>query len=201
MLKLKCIGVQVGSKARFCGDVSFCINRISKVVFGKGLIITGGYNINALSPSERSYILVRKNTELIIGNNCGFSSICISVHDSIRIGNNVIIGANTRLNDSNDHCINYLERRMERECKDWSKLNIDHAPIVIEDDVFIGAHCIISKGITIGARSIVAAGSVVVKSIPSDEVWGGNPAKFIKKVVKLGNEDYCISRGIGKSDF
>ena len=182
LLKLKCIGVQVGSKARFCGDVSFCINRISKVVFGKGLIITGGYNINALSPSERSYILVRKNTELIIGNNCGFSSICISVHDSIRIGNNVIIGANTRLNDSNDHCINYLERRMERECKDWSKLNIDHAPIVIEDDVFIGAHCIISKGITIGARSIVAAGSVVVKSIPSDEVWGGNPAKFIKKL-------------------
>ena len=182
LLKLKCIGVQVGSKARFCGDVSFCINRISKVVFGKGLIITGGYNINALSPSERSYILVRKNTELIIGNNCGFSSICISVHDSIRIGNNVIIGANTRLNDSNDHCINYLERRMERECKDWSKLNIDHAPIVIEDDVFIGAHCIISKGITIGARSIVAAGSVVVKSIPSDEVWGGNHAKFIKKL-------------------
>lgn len=99
-----------------------------------------------------------------------------------RIGNNVVIGANTRLNDSNDHCINYLERRMERECKDWSKLNIDHAPIVIEDDVFIGACCIISKGITIGARSIVAAGSVVVKSIPADEVWGGNPAKFIKKV-------------------
>lgn len=182
LLKLRCIGVQVGRKARFCGDVCFCINKNSKVVFGKGLIITGGYNINALSPSERSYILVRKNTELIIGDNCGFSSICMSVHDSIRIGNNVIIGANTRLNDSNDHSINYLERRMEREYKDWSKLNIDHAPIIIEDDVFIGAHCIISKGITIGARSIVAAGSVVVKSIPSDEVWGGNPAKFIKKL-------------------
>lgn len=182
LLKLRCIGVQVGRKARFCGDVWFCINKKSRVVFGKGLIITGGYNINALSPSERSYILVRKNTELIIGDNCGFSSICISVHDSIIIGNNVIIGANTRLNDSNDHSINYLERRMEREYRDWSKLNIDHAPIIIEDDVFIGAHCIISKGITIGARSIVAAGSVVVKSIPSDEVWGGNPAKFIKKL-------------------
>ena len=169
LLKLNSLGVVVGGKARFCGDVVFCINRPSKVVFGKGLIITGGYSINALSPSERSCILVRKDTELIIGDNCGFSSICISVHDSIRI-------------DSNGHCINYLERRMERECKDWSKLNIDHAPIVIEDDVFIGACCIISKGITIGARSIVAAGSVVVKSIPADEVWGGNPAKFIKKV-------------------
>lgn len=78
-----------------------------------------------------------------------------------------------------------MERREERVYKDWSKLNIDHAPIVIEDDVFIGAHCIISKGVTIGARSIVAAGSVVVKSIPPDEVWGGNPARFIKKVIKL----------------
>lgn len=182
LLKLNCLGVKVGCKARFCGDVSFRINKPSKVIFGKGLIITGGYNINALSPSEHSCILVRKDTELIIGDNCGFSSICISVHDSIRIGSNVIIGANTRLNDSNGHCINYLERRMERRYKDWSKLNIDHAPIVIEDDVFIGACCIISKGITIGARSIVAAGSVVVKSIPPDEVWGGNPAKFIKKL-------------------
>lgn len=46
----------------------------------------------------------------------------------------------------------------------------------------LGHTDIISNGITIGARSIVAAGSVVVKSIPSDEVWGGNPAKFIKKL-------------------
>lgn len=182
LFKLNCLGVRVGSKARFCGDMSFRINKPSKVVLGKGLIITGGYSINALSPSERSCILVRKDTELIIGDNCGFSSICISVYNSIRIGNNVIIGANTKLNDSNGHCINYLERRKEREYKDWSKLNIDHAPIVIEDDVFIGAHCIISKGVTIGARSIVAAGSVVVKSIPPDEVWGGNPARFIKKL-------------------
>ena len=103
-------------------------------------------------------------------------------HLSVQIGNNVVIGASTKINDSNDHCINYLERREERVYKDWSKLNIDHAPIVIEDDVFIGAHCIISKGVTIGARSIVAAGSVVVKSIPPDEVWGGNPARFIKKL-------------------
>lgn len=182
LLKLRCIGVQVGSKARFCGDVSFSIKKPSRVILGKGLIITGGYNINALSPSERSYILVRKDSKLIIGDNCGFSSIYISVHLSVQIGNNVIIGASTKINDSNDHCINYLERREERVYKDWSKLNIDHAPIVIEDDVFIGAHCIISKGVTIGARSIVAAGSVVVKSIPPDEVWGGNPARFIKKL-------------------
>lgn len=59
---------------------------------------------------------------------------------------------------------------------------IKHAPIKIEDDVFIGARTIITKGVTIGAKSIVAAGSVVVCNIPSGEIWGGNPAKFIMKI-------------------
>ena len=53
---------------------------------------------------------------------------------------------------------------------------------LMKDDVFIGANCYIGKGVIIGDRSIVAAGSVVVKSIPADEIWGGNPAKFIKKI-------------------
>lgn len=55
-------------------------------------------------------------------------------------------------------------------------------PITVEDDVFVGANCIIGKGVTIGARSIIAAGSVVVKSIPKDEIWGGNPTRFIRKI-------------------
>ena len=56
------------------------------------------------------------------------------------------------------------------------------APVIIEDTVFIGAKCIILKGVTIGQNSIVGAGSVVTKSIPADEIWGGNPAKFIRKL-------------------
>ena len=52
----------------------------------------------------------------------------------------------------------------------------------IGEDVFIGAHSIILKGVTIGARSIVGAGSVVTKDIPADEVWAGNPAKCIRKL-------------------
>ena len=54
--------------------------------------------------------------------------------------------------------------------------------ITIEDDVLIGTRSIILKGVTIGARSIVGSGSVVTKSIPSDEIWAGNPAKFIKRI-------------------
>ncbi len=40
----------------------------------------------------------------------------------------------------------------------------------------------ILKGVTVGEESIVAAGAVVVKSIPPGDIWGGNPAKFIRKL-------------------
>ena len=54
---------------------------------------------------------------------------------------------------------------------------------MIEDDVFIGANCIVLKGVTVGARSIIAAGSVVTKSIPADCLAGGNPAKVIRSLL------------------
>ena len=56
------------------------------------------------------------------------------------------------------------------------------APVVIKHDAFIGAGSIILPGVTIGANSIVGAGSVVTKNIPDNQIWGGNPAKYIKDV-------------------
>lgn len=53
-------------------------------------------------------------------------------------------------------------------------------PITVGNDVFIGVRSLIMPGVNIGNRCIVAAGSVVTKDIPSGEVWGGVPARFIK---------------------
>jgi acetyltransferase-like isoleucine patch superfamily enzyme len=60
------------------------------------------------------------------------------------------------------------------------------APIVIEDDVWIGGHVVIVPGVTIGARSVIAAGSVVTKSVPPDVVAGGNPCRVIKPIDNSG---------------
>lgn len=53
-------------------------------------------------------------------------------------------------------------------------------PIVVEDEAWIAADAFVGPGVTIGARSVVAARATVVKDVPPDQVVGGNPARFIK---------------------
>ncbi len=63
-------------------------------------------------------------------------------------------------------------------------------PIIIEDEVWIGARCIISKGVTIGKGAIIGAGSVVVKDVPPYTLAAGNPARAIRQVQSWkGNSD------------
>lgn len=57
-----------------------------------------------------------------------------------------------------------------------------YGEVKIGNNVFIGANAIICHPVTIGDNSVIAAGAVVTKDIPSGEIWGGVPAKFIKKV-------------------
>ena len=66
------------------------------------------------------------------------------------------------------------------EEQDFVKKSVKRAPIVIEDDVWMGAHCIVLKGVRIGARSVIGAGSVVTKDIPSDSIAVGNPARVVR---------------------
>ena len=56
----------------------------------------------------------------------------------------------------------------------------DHKPIRIENDVWIGANCIITAGVRIGEGAVIAAGSVVTKDVVKNTIVGGVPAKFIK---------------------
>ena len=161
-----------------------CYNAVPALQINKNSgKVTFGDNIIFNSYTDHSWnckckIIVTKNAVLHIRDNSGMNGVMIFCSSKIIIGDNVKIGGGTRISDSNHHSLNYFERRDMKN----DAVHAKTSPIYIGDDVFIGANCIINKGVTIGARSIIAAGSVVVKSVPEDEIWGGNPAKFIKKI-------------------
>ena len=93
----------------------------------------------------------------------------------IKIGNDVLLGPNVVLTTAT-HSTDYRIRNAD----DVS--DIMGEPIIIEDNVWIGANCTIMPGVHIGKHSIVAAGSVVTKSVPEDVIVAGVPAKIVKKL-------------------
>ena len=98
----------------------------------------------------------------------------------INFGNNVMIGGNTVIYDTNFHSLDPSLRNTNND-----KVYAKKAAVNIKDNVFIGAHTTILKGVTIGENSVIGACSVVSKDIPPNEIWAGNPAKFIKKIIVL----------------
>lgn len=64
----------------------------------------------------------------------------------------------------------------------WEKPFLKYGAIHIGDNNFIGARTMINPGVSIGHNCVIAANSVVTKNIPSNQVWGGVPAKFIMDI-------------------
>ena len=157
------------------GHIYLNICKFAKVSIGKNLTINSGLGVNPISRNILAQIAVEDGAHLLIGDNCGFSSVCIWSHVKIKIGDNVQIGADSILIDSDAHSVNYLDRREAR----LDVGNKRSEPISIGDDVLIGARCIILKGVTIGARSVIGAGCVLAKDVPDDSIVYGNPAKVI----------------------
>ena len=63
------------------------------------------------------------------------------------------------------------------------EVQVETAPVVIEDNVWIGMNATILKGVTIGRGAVIGAGSVVTKSIPARTVAAGNPARVVRENV------------------
>lgn len=170
--------VKFGKKLRCLGTIVIDIRTNATLEIGNSFNLVSGSMINPLGRNIKSVIRIDQNAKIVIGDNVGMSCICLWAKNEIRIGNNVKLGADVMVLDSDMHSLDYIQRRNHAT----DALNAKSLPISIGNDVFIGTRSIITKGCSIGNRSIIAAGSVVTKSIPVDEIWGGNPAKFIKKI-------------------
>ncbi|MCZ8356643.1 MAG: acyltransferase [Microcystis sp. LE19-388.1G] len=126
-----------------------------------------------------------------IGKNCYIGEKTrIRSANSIKIGNEVMISDDVNIYDTDAHSLNYILRQKEfvevvilnNLIKDAKDVDIQSAPVVIEDHVWIGFNVGILKGVTIGKGAIIGAGSVVTKDVEPFTVVAGNPAKIIKRL-------------------
>lgn len=174
-IKLKGNGAQFSSLSTH-GVPMINVALGGKLVFGKNFTMNNGPYYNKIGRQQPSMFIVTKNGVLNFADNVGISCTAFVCTLKISIGNNVKFGGNCVIYDTDFHSLNFEERR-NPDCDSKKRKSM---PVLIEDDVFIGAHCIILKGVTIGKRSIIGAGSVVSKSIPPNEIWAGNPIRYIK---------------------
>lgn len=169
-------GVEFAS-FRTGGRPCVIIARGGSMHIGKKFAMNNGIKHNPIGAPQPCVFFVDKNCCLSIGENVGISQTALVAKDNLTIGNNVKIGGGTCVYTTDFHSLDAQVRASSDDSK-YSK----KAPVVIEDNVFVGAKSIILKGVTIGRNSIVGAGSVVTKSIPANEIWAGNPARFIRKI-------------------
>lgn len=166
---------------------------------------TKAIGCKGLTVCAKSNIIKDSESTIKIGDNCDILGVlsarkggnikigeCTTIRgnslvgcvNSIDIGNYVIISNNVHIYDNNNHPTNPDIRK--EMCKsgfyspmwDWSLS--DSAPVIIEDNVWIGERATILKGVTIGKGSIVACHSVVTHSVPPYCIIAGNPAKVVK---------------------
>lgn len=155
----------------------FCVsNSKNGISIGDHVSINSSRWSNPIGGDTKTILFAKDHGKIRIGNHCGLSNTTIFASDSIMIGDNVRIGGGTKIYDTDFHWLD-LNRRLNEE-------GGEKRPVVIQNGVFIGAHTIILKGVTVGENSVIGAGSVVTKSIPSGEVWAGNPARFVRKLTQ-----------------
>jgi len=160
----------------------FYKNSKTNLSIGTNLTLRSGFGTNSIGLIQPVLINARSNDcKIIIGNNVGISGSTICALKLIQIGNNVVIGSGCLLIDNDAHNIDPQKRSMPLD-ESYIK------PIIIDDDVFIGARSIILKGVKIGKGAVIGAGSVVSRNVPDYTIFAGNPAKFIANIYSKKDE-------------
>lgn len=166
-------GVSCGKGLRSRGKVYIYNGDLGKIHIGKNVCLNSADWANPIGSGNHIWIqMVGRESSLSIGDGTGISNTAITCATKVEIGKQCLIGSGCKIYDTNFHVLP-IQGKGKR---------IKSAPIIIEDRVFIGAGSTVLKGVRIGENSVIGAGSVVTKDIPSNEVWSGNPARFIYKL-------------------
>ena len=174
---LRMRGLRIGHGVRFLG-LPVLSGNLSRISLGRNITFASEARSTALG--VRGPCILRTlgpDGHIAIGDDTGASGMAVCSASSVTIGARCLIGADVLIFDTDFH--NHHAKGRRYSPPDWPRIS---RPVVIEDDVFIGTRSIVSKGARIGRGSIIAAGSVVVGTIPAMSIAAGVPAKVIGAV-------------------
>jgi acetyltransferase-like isoleucine patch superfamily enzyme len=128
------------------------------------------------------------NGSCSVGNFTLMNGALVMAEERIEIGSHCLISWNVGIADSDFHPLAPAQRIIDAHAlapffKDRPpRPKLRTAPVIISDNVWVGMNAIILKGVSIGENSVVAAGAVVTKSVPSNTVVAGNPAVTVREL-------------------
>jgi acetyltransferase-like isoleucine patch superfamily enzyme len=169
-------GIHWGRRWRLHGVPILQKHRNSLMRFGDGFCLRSSVRSNPLGPNHPVILCTwQPGAVLEIGINFAMTGGTLCAAEKIVIGDNVSVGANATIIDTDFHPLDPAERRADLTSGKC-------APIVIQDNVFIGMNCLILKGVTLGQGCVIGAGSVVTGDIPAGVIAAGNPARVIRSL-------------------
>lgn len=171
----RCWNVKIGSDCKFYGTMLVYRHPESKIEIGRKCRFRSSKSSNFAGLNRSCSISTTHiGARISIGDNCGISSTVICCEEEIIIGNNIFLGANSTIVDTDFHPLDPYERIIGEKGLS-SKIHIN-------DNVWVGMNSTILKGVTIGKNSVIAANSLVSSDVPDNCVVAGIPAKIIKNI-------------------
>lgn len=175
---LRAAGVEISDKVQIQGRPIVSLAKGSRIQIGARCVLCSDSQATALGVNHPVVLrTMRPGAEIIIGEDTGISGASICAAVSVEIGAGCLLGANVTIVDTDFHVLASENRRYNT-----NPMEIACAPVVIEDNVFIGAGVIVLKGVTVGRNSVIGAGSVVTRNIPAGSIAVGNPARVIRQL-------------------
>lgn len=172
------LGVRVGRGCRLHGVPIISTHPGSQIVIGPEARLESRAQDTSLGVAHPVVLrTLTAGASLTIGRRFWVSGITVCAARSIVIGDGVMAGADAAVFDTDFHSLDAATRNSPSDAAG----TLD-APVVIEDGVFLGARCMVLKGVRIGRGAVIGAAAVVTKDVASGTIVAGNPARVVGSV-------------------
>ncbi len=161
-------GVQIGQRGYVHGLPRLRRHKKARIELGNDVTLNSSGRLNPLVTKAVTILALTEQARVHVSDHVGLSGVHIVCRDRIEIGEYTVVGPDTVLYDSSVH--EYDEEL------GWSACTRQRvAPIIIGKKCYIGMRCVILRGVSIGDRCVIAAGTVVDKDVPAGHIARGNP--------------------------